>query len=168
MCVCTRLRCSTDPLLHFELFLSSMFLSGERGNDTFVALNKRRGLSHAVSTVGSVEEGWGGWGLFNLHCFCWFDHKQLISMAQLGCSGGKEDEHSPLYAYVPHSGFPLRPHSVISTVLTSYTQIIVIGGACYGNFSLVPLDFPLQNSGVSLASFGFPDKYRSKMSILLI
>lgn len=50
MCVCTRLHYLTDPLLHFEPFLSFMFLSGERGNDTFVALNKRRGSSHALST----------------------------------------------------------------------------------------------------------------------
>ena len=51
----------TDPLLHFKPFPSFIFLSGERGNDTFVALNKRRGSSHAVSTgSGSVVEERGG------------------------------------------------------------------------------------------------------------
>lgn len=62
MCVCALF--DRPPLLHSEPSLSSMFLSGERGNDTFVALNKRRGSSHAVSTgSGSGEEGEGeeGW-----------------------------------------------------------------------------------------------------------
>lgn len=64
VCVCMCLHYLADPLLHFEPFPSSMFLSGERGNDTFVALNKLRGSSHAVSTGSGSRgsEGGGGCG----------------------------------------------------------------------------------------------------------
>lgn len=57
--LCTRLCCSTDPLLHFEAFLHSVLHSGERGNDTFVLLNERRGSSH-THTTGSGSKGGGG------------------------------------------------------------------------------------------------------------
>lgn len=56
-CVCACLHYLTDPLLHFEPSPSSVSLSGERRNDTFVALNKRRGSSHAVSTRSGSRVG---------------------------------------------------------------------------------------------------------------
>lgn len=104
------------------------------------------------------KEGWGQ--LFNLHSFYWFDHKQLISMVQLSCSGGRKD-NTVLYMHTsPRSGFPLP------TILTSYSCIIVIEEAHCGNFvPLVPQNFPLQNSVVSLVSFSFADKFGSKISI---
>lgn len=57
-CVFMCLRYLTDPLLHGEPSLSFMLLSGGRGNDTFVALNKQHGSSHAPSTGSS--SGWVG------------------------------------------------------------------------------------------------------------
>lgn len=51
------LRYLTDPLLHLKAFPCSLFLSGERGNDTFVASNKLCSSSHAVSTGSGTGMG---------------------------------------------------------------------------------------------------------------
>lgn len=77
---------------------------GERGNDTFVASDQRRGSSHSLSVgsgsrvggVGKVREEGRMCGAQSLHSFCWFDHKQLISIAHFDSTGRREDVvHDP-------------------------------------------------------------------------